>query len=234
MSCCSSPWQRAAALSPAVLAAAAEAELHGRPQSGLASRPLLILSATAGPPPLHHPLPPRVLYLPAQRPPSSIIRATVSVHIRSGTGGHSPQPIHVSSTTHHRVEQLTQQPHSHSESACYYCTMEECEGAREENRYIRLHVAGTSEASVVRSDFTCLICGSALAEDVAFRTLSSELRLENATLRGIVTSFSSSRQGCGASGATTRLPELSRSPAPLLTWHSLSSSLSGHAHHTQR
>lgn len=58
--------------------------------------------------------------------------------------------------------------------ACFYCSRDDCEGGREDNRYIRLHVAGTSEANTVRNNLECEVCGSPLVEDIAFRTLASE------------------------------------------------------------
>ena len=53
--------------------------------------------------------------------------------------------------------------------------MEGCAGGGEENRYIRLHVAGASEATTIRNgDFTCCYCGAQLVEDVSLRTLASK------------------------------------------------------------
>ena len=63
-----------------------------------------------------------------------------------------------------------------SQHACYSCPNESCaRGDREENRYIRLHVAGASEAMTISSgDFTCYNCGTQLVENVSLRTLASK------------------------------------------------------------
>ena len=38
----------------------------------------------------------------------------------------------------------------HSQSACFYCPREGCEGGGEGSRYIRLHVAGATESATIR------------------------------------------------------------------------------------
>ena len=38
----------------------------------------------------------------------------------------------------------------HSQSACFYCPREGCEGGEEGSRYIRLHVAGATESATIR------------------------------------------------------------------------------------
>ena len=38
----------------------------------------------------------------------------------------------------------------HSQSACFYCPREGCEGGGEGSRYIRLHVAGATESAIIR------------------------------------------------------------------------------------
>lgn len=65
-----------------------------------------------------------------------------------------------------------------SQHACFSCPNEACAGGGgEENKYIRLHVAGASEATTVSrssGDFTCYHCGTQLTEDVSLRALSSK------------------------------------------------------------
>lgn len=68
---------------------------------------------------------------------------------------------------------------STSQHACFSCPNEACAGGGgEENKYIRLHVAGASEATTISSgDFTCYHCGTQLAEDVSLRTLASKYKM---------------------------------------------------------
>ena len=70
---------------------------------------------------------------------------------------------------------------SASQHACFSCPNEACTGGgggEEENRYIRLHVAGASEATTIScGDFTCYHCGTQLTEDVSLRALASKNKL---------------------------------------------------------
>ena len=65
---------------------------------------------------------------------------------------------------------------SASQHACFSCPNEVCAGGGgEENKYIRLHVAGASEATTISGgDFTCYHCGTQLTEDVSLRALASK------------------------------------------------------------
>lgn len=53
--------------------------------------------------------------------------------------------------------------------------------------HIRVHAPGATESATVGNNFSCMICGSALKEDVKFRLLGGEGRVANATrhLKGI-------------------------------------------------
>ena len=132
-------------------------------------------------------------------------------HSNSGYWGMVMVTMTTATCSEHRYQLLQPQvrylpsslplPPPSSQSACFYCTTEGCEGGRSEHRYIRLHVAGTTESSTIRwaisshpspltshpspvnhhahlihshrNDFSCHVCGSALVEDVSFRTLAS-------------------------------------------------------------
>ena len=56
----------------------------------------------------------------------------------------------------------------HSQSASFRCPREKCAGNGD---FIRLHVAGASEASTMRNDLNCMVCGHKLEENVKYRTL---------------------------------------------------------------
>ena len=47
-------------------------------------------------------------------------------------------------------------------------SQEHCAGSGD---FIRLHVAGASEASTIRSDLNCMLCGHKLEEDIKYRIL---------------------------------------------------------------
>lgn len=47
--------------------------------------------------------------------------------------------------------------------------------------HIRVHAPGATESATVGNNFSCMICGSALKEDVKFRLLGGEGRVANAT-----------------------------------------------------
>ena len=65
----------------------------------------------------------------------------------------------------------------HSQHACFSCPNQSCgRGDKEENKYIRLHVAGASEATTISGgQFNCYCCGTQLVEDISLRTLASKL-----------------------------------------------------------
>ena len=113
--------------------------------------------------------------------------------------------------------------------ACFYCSRDGCEGGRGESRYVRLHVAGTSEASTVRADVSCKMCGSALIEDIALRTLASECLLVG---RYIMTSPSLYSHLSADKMVVHLVPaySLKNSPAPLPLSSSSPGTLS-HTHH---
>lgn len=58
-----------------------------------------------------------------------------------------------------------------SQAACYLCPVEGCEGSQG-FKYVRIHVPGAVERSLVSAHFTCEICGERLREDQSRRRLS--------------------------------------------------------------
>lgn len=58
----------------------------------------------------------------------------------------------------------------YTQNASFHCLSEGCTGGNEQ--YIRLHVAGSTEARTIRGDFCCHYCGGQLVEDVSQRTLA--------------------------------------------------------------
>ena len=60
--------------------------------------------------------------------------------------------------------------YTYSQSASFRCPQEECVGNGD---FIRLHVAGASEATTIRNDLNCVACGHKLEEDVKYRNLGS-------------------------------------------------------------
>ena len=64
----------------------------------------------------------------------------------------------------HIIEYIINTPHS--QSARY--PQEKCAGNSD---FIRLHVAGASEASTMRNDLNCMECGHKLEENVKYCTL---------------------------------------------------------------
>ena len=68
----------------------------------------------------------------------------------------------------------------HSQHACFSCPNESCAGGdKEENKYIRLHETGASEATTIAGgQFTCYYCGAQLVEDIGLRTLASKDQLK--------------------------------------------------------
>jgi len=57
------------------------------------------------------------------------------------------------------------------QSASFQCPQEDCVGGGD---FIRLHVAGASEASTIRSDFYCAVCGYKLEENMKYRSLGGK------------------------------------------------------------
>ena len=59
----------------------------------------------------------------------------------------------------------------YSQSASFRCPHEKCAGNGD---FIRLHVVGASEASTMRNDLHCMVCGHKLEEDVKYRILGGK------------------------------------------------------------
>ena len=57
------------------------------------------------------------------------------------------------------------------QSASFRCPQEDCVG---DGDFIRLHVAGASEASTIRSDLYCAVCGHKLEENMKHRSLGGQ------------------------------------------------------------
>ncbi|XP_065894545.1 minichromosome maintenance domain-containing protein 2-like isoform X2 [Dysidea avara] len=63
-------------------------------------------------------------------------------------------------------------PSQYTQSASFRCPQEDCLG---DGDFIRLHVAGASEASTIRSDLYCAVCGHKLKENMKYRSLGDKL-----------------------------------------------------------
>ncbi|CAI8045322.1 Minichromosome maintenance domain-containing protein 2, partial [Geodia barretti] len=64
-------------------------------------------------------------------------------------------------------------PSEYTQSACFHCPVEGCSGRG--SHYVRLHVAGSSEAATVRPSVHCHICSSPLTEDLSLRTIAHKM-----------------------------------------------------------
>ena len=57
------------------------------------------------------------------------------------------------------------------QSASFRCPQEDCEG---DGDFIRLHVAGASESSTIKSNLYCAVCGHKLEENMKYRNLGGD------------------------------------------------------------